>query len=89
MQGDIIATLERTIRLQQIVGNAGVLKAETQLQRSRRQSHARRRVTGVWGGARRGLDFEAKRASSGTAEQKGAKGELLSELICTSGHLPN
>jgi hypothetical protein len=76
-QEDIIADLEMTIQLQKLVGKAtDVLKADPV---AKKQKTEPRKTKGSWGGARRGPDFEAKCASSGTAEQKGAKGKLLGE----------
>jgi hypothetical protein len=76
-QEDTIADLEMAIQLQKLVGKAtDVLKAGPV---TKKQKTEPRKTKGSWGGARRGPGFEAKRASSGTAEQKGAKGELLSK----------
>jgi hypothetical protein len=72
----MLADLEMAIRQQKLVGKAGVLKADPV---AKKQNTEPPKAKGGWGGARRGPGFEAKRASSGTAEQKGAKGELLSE----------
>jgi hypothetical protein len=41
---------------------------------AKKQKTEPRKTKGSWGGARRGPGFEAKRASSGTTEQKGVKG---------------
>jgi hypothetical protein len=57
-------------------GKAGVLKADPV---AKKQKTEPRKVKGGLGGPRRGAAFEAKNASSGTAEQKGAKGQPLSE----------
>ena len=46
---------------------------------AKKQKTEPRKAKGGWGGSRRGAAFEAKSASSGTAEQKGAKGQPLSE----------
>jgi hypothetical protein len=71
---DHIANLERVLR--QLLGKAGVLKADPV---AKKQKTEPRKAKGGWGGSRRGAAFEAKSASSGTAEQKGTKGKLLSE----------
>jgi hypothetical protein len=57
-------------------GKAGVLKADPV---AKKQKTAPRKAKGDWGGSRRGAAFDAKSASSGTAERKGAKGQPLSE----------
>jgi hypothetical protein len=65
-----IDTLEGVLR--RFLGNAGLLKAGPV---AKKQKTEPRNPKGGWGGARRGPAYDAKRTSSGIAEQKGAKGE--------------
>jgi hypothetical protein len=70
-----IAILEKS--LQRFLGAAGVLKKVAPV--AKKQKTEPRKAKGGWGGARKGAAFDAKRASSGIAEQKGTKGQPMSE----------
>jgi hypothetical protein len=69
-----IVTLEMALGI--FAGKAGMLKADPV---AKKQKTEPRKAKGGWCGSRRGAASGAKGASSGTAEQKGAKGQPLSE----------
>jgi hypothetical protein len=70
-----VAFLEKSLR--RFLGNAGgVLKVAPVAKKQKKEP---RKAKGGWGGARKGAAFDAKRAFSGIAEQKGTKGQPLSE----------
>ena len=69
-----IAFLEKSLR--RFLGAAGVLKVGPVAKKQKKEP---RKAKGGWGGARKGAAFDAKRASSGIAEQKRTKGRPPSE----------
>jgi hypothetical protein len=81
-----IATLEMALGI--FACKAGVLKADPV---AKKQKTEPRNAKGGWGGSRRGAAFEAKNASSGTAEQKGGEGAASERIpvISNSGRLDN